>query len=62
MTDHLSGLFLFFREEVLRNALARLDTSQQQEEGEKEREVAIALSHLARSLVYFIVPIHSNPV
>jgi hypothetical protein len=42
VTDHL----LFFREEVLRNALARLDTSQQQEE--EEREVAIALSHLAR--------------
>jgi hypothetical protein len=55
MTDHLSCLFLFFREEVLRNALARLDTSHQQEEEEKEREVAIALRHLARSLLYFIV-------
>jgi hypothetical protein len=44
-----------FREEVLKNALARLDTSQQQEEGEKEREVAVALSHLARSLIYFIL-------
>jgi hypothetical protein len=43
------------REEVLKNALARLDTSQQQEEEEKEREVAIALSHLARSLIYFMV-------
>ncbi len=55
MTDHLSCLFLFFREEVLKNALARLDTSHQQEEEEKEREIAIALSHLARSLKYFLL-------
>jgi hypothetical protein len=55
MTDHLSSPFPFFREEVLRNALARLDTSHQQEEEEKEREVAIALGHLARSLIYFMV-------
>jgi hypothetical protein len=46
-----------FREEVLRNSLARLDTSQQQKEEEKEREIAIALSHLVRSLIYFILKV-----
>jgi hypothetical protein len=60
MTDYLSCPFPLFREEVLRNALARLDTSQQQGEEEREREIAIALGHLARSLLYFIL--YNKPV